>query len=119
MTGRVDADIRAYKAIIAYGDWGFVEHGKVEVGKEPFAHTDLLAVVAIEGLDDQYLIVGNVSQETFQDLPCLLLLRRAQQVIVVDYLLHFRQLFNQPWVNGGINLARQHLFFFCHIILVF
>ena len=58
-------------------------------------------------------------QETFQDLPCLLLLRRAQQVIVVDYLLHFRQLFNQLRVNGGINIACQHLFFFCHIILVF
>ena len=32
----------------------------------------------------------------------------------MDYLLHFRQLFYQLRVNGGINLTRQHLFFFCH-----
>ena len=60
------------------------------------------------------VIIGDVSQEIFQNLPCLLLLRRAQQVIVMDYLLHFRQLFYQLRVNGGINLTRQHLFFFCH-----
>ena len=74
MAGCVDADIRAYKAVIADGDWGFIEDCEVEVGKEPLAYADLLTVIAVERLDNQNLVIGDVSQETFQDLPCFLLL---------------------------------------------
>jgi hypothetical protein len=42
MTGCVYADIRADKAVVTNGDWGFVEHSKIEVGKEPLAHTNHL-----------------------------------------------------------------------------
>ena len=65
MAGRVDADIRAYKAVVADGDWGFVEYGEVEVRKEAFAYADLLAIVAVEGLDNQNLVIGDMSQEIF------------------------------------------------------
>lgn len=60
MAGRVDADIRAYKAVVADGDWGFVEYGEVEVRKEAFAYADLLAIVAVEGLDNQNLVIGEI-----------------------------------------------------------
>ena len=60
MTGRVDADVRADEAIGTDGDRCFVEYGEVEVGKEPLAHTDLLAVVAVEGLDNQNLVKSMV-----------------------------------------------------------
>ena len=44
MAGCVDAYIRAYKTVIADGDWGFVEYDEVEVSKEPLTHTNLLAI---------------------------------------------------------------------------
>ena len=65
MAGRVDAYIRADKTVISNGDTCFVEHGEVEVGKEPLAHTNLLAIVAIEGLVNQNIVISDVSQETF------------------------------------------------------
>ena len=68
MAGCVNAYIRADKAVVTNGDWGFVEYGEVEVGKEPLTHTNLLAIVAIEGLVNQNIVISDVSQETFQDL---------------------------------------------------
>ena len=65
MAGCVDADIRAYKAVIADGDWGFIEDCEVEVGKEAFAYADLLTVIAVERLDNQNLVIGDMSQEIF------------------------------------------------------
>ena len=58
MASRVDADIRTYETVIANSDRCFVEHGEVEVGKEPLAHTNLFAVVTVERLDDQDLIIS-------------------------------------------------------------
>ena len=38
--------------MVAYLDRGFVEDGKIEVGKEEVAHLDIAAIIAIEGLVD-------------------------------------------------------------------
>ena len=65
MASRVDTDIRTDKTVIPDGDLCFIEYGEVEVRKEPLAHTYLLAVVAVEGLDDQNLIVGDMAQQPF------------------------------------------------------
>ena len=50
MTGRIDADIRADKTVIANGDTGFIEDGEVEIRKEPLADTYLFAIVAAKRL---------------------------------------------------------------------
>ena len=53
MTSRIDADIRATETIVANSDQGFVKDSKMEIGEEPFAKTDMLAVVAVERLVDE------------------------------------------------------------------
>ena len=58
MAGRVDTDVWANEAVVADGDKCFVEYSEVEVGKEPLAHTNLFAVVTVERLDDQDLIIS-------------------------------------------------------------
>ena len=41
VTGGVYADVGTDEAVVADGHGGLVEDGEVEVGKEPFAHTNL------------------------------------------------------------------------------
>lgn len=57
MAGSVDRDIRSDKSVIADGNECFIENRKVEVGKEPFTYTDMLAIVAIEWLIDKDILV--------------------------------------------------------------
>jgi hypothetical protein len=52
MAGRVDADVRTNKAVVADSDSCFVQYGEVEVRKEPLAHADLLTVVAVKRLNN-------------------------------------------------------------------
>jgi len=52
VTGRVDADVRANKAIVTDSDSCFIEYSEVEVRKESLAHADLLTVVAVERLNN-------------------------------------------------------------------
>ena len=47
------------------GDLSLVKHGEMEIGKETLAHADLLAVVAIERLIDDDLVVSDVVKQTF------------------------------------------------------
>ncbi|SEE45151.1 hypothetical protein SAMN04487828_1720 [Prevotella sp. lc2012] len=58
----------------------------------------------LSGIGKQNLVVSDVAQQLFQDFPCLQFLRWAQQVIIVNDFLHFRQFFNQLRVNGGIKI---------------
>ena len=55
MTCRIDADIRADETIITNSNTGFIENREIEVGKEPFADANLLAIVAAERLVDEEL----------------------------------------------------------------
>ena len=65
-------------AIATCIDSCFVQYCEVEVRKEPLAYANLLAIVAVKWLDEEYFIIGNMTQESFQNLLSLLLLRRAQ-----------------------------------------
>ena len=51
--------------VVADGDLCLVKHSEMEIGKETLAHADLLAVVAIERLIDDDLVVSNVAKQTF------------------------------------------------------
>ena len=68
VTGGVDANIGANEAVIADSDSCFIEDCEVEVRKEPLAHTDLLAIVAVERLDNEYFIISDMPQQSFQNL---------------------------------------------------
>ena len=65
VTGCIDTYIRPDEAVITDGDLCFVKNGEVEVGKETLAYADLLAVVAIERLIDDDLLISNVAKQTF------------------------------------------------------
>ena len=68
VTGRIDADIRSYKTVIADGNMCFIENGEVEVCEESFAYTDLFTIVTAERLIDEEIIVANMPQQPFQNL---------------------------------------------------
>ena len=57
MTRAVDMHARSQETIVTYGHKCFVQDGKAEVRKEPFAHTDMLAVVALERLVDERVFI--------------------------------------------------------------
>ena len=65
VTGCIDAYIRSDEAVISDGDLGLVKDREMEIGKETFAHADLLAVIAVERLIDDNLIVSDVSKQAF------------------------------------------------------
>ena len=65
MAGCIDAYVRADEAVISDGDLCLVENSEVEIGKETLAYADLLAVIAIERLIDDDLVISNVSKQTF------------------------------------------------------
>ena len=65
MAGCIDAYVRPNEAVVTDGDLSLVKHGEMEIGKETLAHADLLAVVAIERLIDDDLVVSDVAKQTF------------------------------------------------------
>ena len=77
MTGRIDADIRADKTVIANCNTGFVEDSEIEVSKEPLSNAYLLAVVAAERLIQQKVIVAHMVKQLFDDFLHSLSLRRS------------------------------------------
>lgn len=68
MAGRVDADVRAGEAIVAYGDLCLIENGKVEVGEETLSHGDLFAIVAVERLVIRMIVMSEKAIENVQSL---------------------------------------------------
>ena len=65
VTSSIDVDIRADETVVANRHTGFIEDGEVEIGKETFTNTDLLAVVTTERLVDDDVVVTYISQEAF------------------------------------------------------
>ena len=78
MTGRIDADIRANKTVIANGDTGFIEDGEVEIGKESPAYAYLFAIVAVKRLVDEKVIICHMTKQALQDFLHPLGFRRTQ-----------------------------------------
>ena len=61
VAGCIDAYVRTDETVISDSDLCLVKHGEMEIGKETLAHADLLAVIAVERLIDDYLIICYVS----------------------------------------------------------
>ena len=53
VTGRIDADVRAYETVVADSHRGFIQHREVEVCEETSAHADIASVIAVERLVDE------------------------------------------------------------------
>ena len=58
MAGSINGYIRTYESIVANGYGGFVQHGEVEISKETLADMDMLAVVAVERLVDEDMLIA-------------------------------------------------------------
>ena len=71
MTGRIDADIRADKTVIANGDTGFIEDGEVEIRKEPLADAYLFTIVATKRLVDKKVIICHMTKQVLQNFLLL------------------------------------------------
>lgn len=113
VTGGVDADVRADEAVIADGDEGLVEDGEAEVGKEAFAHTDVLAVVAVEWLVDEGVFIG-LSEYALQKGVAFLQQGGAHPVVLPAEVFHFVEFPDEFPVVGLIYEAGGHFFLFCH-----
>ena len=113
VTGGVDADVRADEAVIADGDEGLVKDGEAEVGKEAFAHTDVLAVVAVEWLVDEGVFVG-LSEYALQKGVAFLQQGGAHPVVLPAEVFHFVEFPDEFPVVGLIYEAGGHFFLFCH-----
>ena len=84
VTCRIDTDVRTDEAVVADSYGCFIQYGEVEIGNELLAYTNLLAEVATEGLVDNNVVIGNMSEKFLQDLQFPFLLRRTQVVVVIQ-----------------------------------
>ena len=76
MTSCVNADIRAYEAVVTDCDRRFIQNRKMEIGKESFADRDLLAVITVERLIDDDRIITDVPQKPFKQLQSAGIVKR-------------------------------------------
>ena len=56
--GGINGDIRTYESIIADADRRLVQHGEVEISEETLPDVDMLAVVAVERLVDEDMLIA-------------------------------------------------------------
>lgn len=113
VAGGVDADVGADEAVVADGDEGLVEDGKAKVGEEAFAHADVLAVVAVEGLVDEGVVVG-LAEYALQECVAFLQQGGTHMVVLPAEVFHFVEFPDEFLVVGLIDEAGGHFFLFCH-----
>ena len=111
---RVDAHIGTHKAIVADGHPGLVEHREVEVGKEALAHADVAAVIAVERLVDQDVVIAHVSQQRLEHRRAFGAHGRQQLVIAVNHILARIQFPEQLGIGRRIHLPGQQFLFLSH-----
>lgn len=113
VAGGVDRHIGTDESVVADGDRGFVENGAMEIGKETLAYADVLAVVAIEGLVDEDLVVTG-SEEGFEHLLALLEVGGLDVVVAPNQVFAGVEFVFEFGVAGVIDLPCEHLFFLGH-----
>ena len=113
VAGGVDRHIGTDESVVADGYGGFVENGAMEIGKETLAYADVLAVVAIEGLVDEDLIVTG-SEEGFEHLLALLEAGGLNVVVAPNQVLAGVEFVFEFGVAGVIDLPCEHFFFLGH-----
>ena len=113
VAGGVDADVGTDEAVVADGDEGLVEDGKAKVGEEAFAHADVLAVVAVEGLVDEGVVVG-LAEYALQECVAFLQQGGTHMVVLPAEVFHFVEFPDEFLVVGLIDEAGGHFFLFCH-----
>ena len=119
MARAVDMHARSQETIVAYGHIGLVQDGKAEVRKETLAHTDMLAVVAIEGLVDEGVFI-RLAQDLADHFVARRKVRRQQVVVLLTKHFYAVEVFQQLRVTGVVYFACQHFLPFCaHFFLVY
>ena len=118
VAGRIDAHIGTDKAIIADGHQRLVQYCEVEVGEEPLANADVLAIVAVERLVNQDLVVAHMPQQRLEHRGALSPHRRQQLIVAVDDILTLIQLLQQFSVDSAVGQSRQHFLFLGHSLIM-
>ena len=113
MTSRVDLHVRPHKTIVTNADNRLVQDGQTEVGKEPFPHADMLAVVAVKRLVNERVLIGLAENLLKHGVACREV-RRQQVVVLLAQYFHIVQFLQQLRVTGIVQFARQHLLFLGH-----
>ena len=107
VAGGVDSHVRTDETVIANGYKCLVEHGESEVGEEPFPHTDMLPVVAVERLIDESVVV-TLPQNPLEHVVALLDEGGADAVVLPTEVLHVVEQLEQIGVGGEILLPGKH-----------
>ena len=115
MTCSIYADIRADETVVADSHASLVENSQVEVCKEFFSDSDLLAVIAVKRLIHNDFIISYMSEQVLQDLESAQSLRRFQGIVFVDDFLDFIQFLEQLVIDRRIDHTGEHLFLFSHV----
>ena len=114
MAGCIDAYVRPNEAVITDGNLCLVKHSEVEVGKETLAHADLLAVIAVERLIDDNLVIGDVTKQAFEYLQSAGIVCRGEAIISVNNFLHGIEFLQQLTIYCRVYHSGEHLFLFSH-----
>lgn len=112
---RINAHIGPHKAVITDGHTRLVKHREIKVGKKTLANADVLAIVAVEWLIDQDLIITHMAQQVQEHARALFHHRRQQPVITMNNVLTLIQLSQQFRIDSRIDLSRQHFLFLAHL----
>lgn len=113
VAGGVDRHVGSDESVVADGDGGFVENGAMEIGKETLAYANVLAIVAIERLIDEDLVVTG-TEEGLEQLLALLEVGRLNVVVAPNQVLAGVEFVFEFGVAGVIDLPCEHLFFLGH-----
>lgn len=113
VAGGVDRHVGTDEGIIADGHRGFVKDGKMEIGKETLAYANLFAVVAIERLIDEDLVITG-TEEGQEQLLALLEVRGLDVVVAPNQVLAGVEFVFEFGVAGVIDLPCEHFFFLSH-----
>lgn len=110
VAGGVDGNIRSDEGIIADGYGCFVQYGEVEIGEETLADADVLAVIAVERLVDEDVLIA-VAEDLLQHLSPRIEVGGAEAVVLLQQVFALVQLFDKRRVAGVIDFACQHFLF--------
>ena len=111
MAGSINGDIRTYESIIADADRRLIQHGEMKISEESFANADMLAVVAVERLVDEDMLIA-VAEDLLQHLSPRIKVSWAEVVVLLQQVFAGVEFLGQRRVAGVIDLACQHFLLF-------
>ena len=116
MAGGVYADIRPHETVVANGYGSLVKYREVEIGEEAAPHMYMSAIVAVEGLVDECVLVA-CAEYPPQHVVTFLEHCRANLVVLPTEVLTGIEVMEERRVGGIIYLSADHFLVFCLLLI--